>query len=156
MKVIKDLICLLLPVVVHLMQTTGTGLNIFGFFFLINVLFIELYLALHQHFSAKVSFSGIWNVFLPGANNILPCLKLSKEISSNKNTVCALLAFAQKRRETNFLLPICSVHFHTFIFVTTIRTCFDRTFSSVFLVYHSRDHIEQAIYIPSLPLVSLE
>lgn len=98
MKVIKDLISLLLPVVVHLMQTTGTGLNLFGFvFFFINVLFIKLYLALHQHFNAKDSFSGIWNVVLPGSNNILPCLKLSKEISSNKNKVFILLAFAQKR-----------------------------------------------------------
>lgn len=97
MKVIKDLISLLLPAVVHLMQTTGTGLNIFGFGFFINLLFIKRHLALHQHFSARDSFSGIWNVFLPGANNILPCLKLSKEVCSNKNTVCVLLAFAQKR-----------------------------------------------------------
>lgn len=33
MKVIKDSVSLLLPVVVHLMQTSGTGLNIFGFGF---------------------------------------------------------------------------------------------------------------------------
>ena len=62
------------------------------------------------------------------------------------NIVCSLVL---KRRETNFLLLICSVHFHIFIFVTTIRTCFDGiTFSSVFLINHSRDHIQQAIYIP--------
>lgn len=107
------------------------------------MLFIKLYLAWHQHFNAKDLFSGIQNVFLPGSNNILPCLKLSKETSSNKNKVFILLAFAQKKRETNFLVPICSVHFHIFIFVTIIRTGLDRrTFSSVFLVNHRRDRIQ--------------
>lgn len=52
MKVIKDLISLLLPVVVHLMQTTGSGLKRFGFV-LFNVLFIKVYLGLDQHFHAK-------------------------------------------------------------------------------------------------------
>lgn len=38
MKVIKDLISLLLPVVVHLMQTPGTDLKRFGSVLLITVL----------------------------------------------------------------------------------------------------------------------
>jgi len=131
------------------MQTTGTCLKRFGFVLFINVLFIKLYLGLDQHFHTKDSFSGMWNMFLPGANNILPWLKLSIEISSTKRRFFSCLLLFERQDTLIFLLLICSVHFQIFNFVSTIRTCFDgQTFSSVFLIIHSRDHIQQAIYIP--------
>ena len=102
MKVIKDLIYLLLPVVVHLTQTTGTGLKRFGFVLFINVLFIKLYLGLDQHFHAKDSFSGIWNMFLRGANNILPWLKLSMEISSTKRHFLSCLLSCEREEKLIF------------------------------------------------------